>query len=68
MPRALHFAAARPRWAALLLGALASLGFEPLALWPLTLLGLAGLMALIEQAPTRRDAALIGWSFGVGHF
>lgn len=68
MPRALQIAGANPGWTALILGALAALGFEPLALWPLTLLGLAGLIALIERAPSAKRAALIGWLFGVGHF
>jgi apolipoprotein N-acyltransferase len=60
--------AARPRWAALALGALAALGFQPLALWPLALLGVAGLIALTARAATWKRAALIGWCFGLGHF
>ncbi|MCW1431563.1 apolipoprotein N-acyltransferase [Novosphingobium sp. JCM 18896] len=59
---------AHPRWSALLLGALAACGFQPLSLWPLTLLAMAGLIELIARAPTRKDAALIGWLFGVAHF
>ncbi len=58
----------RPNWCALLLGGLAACGFEPLHLWPLTLLSLAGLLALIARAGSRRQAALLGWLFGVGHF
>lgn len=50
------------------LGALAACGFEPLHAWPLTLLGLAGLMALISQAPTRKAAFFTGWLWAVGHF
>ena len=68
MPRLADLALKHPCWAALLLGAGSALGFEPLALWPLTLLGLAGLIALIGQAPTRRAALLLGWSFGLGQF
>jgi apolipoprotein N-acyltransferase len=60
--------AARPRWCALALGALAATGFQPLALWPLTLLGVAGLIALTARAPSWKQAALLGWCFGVGHF
>ncbi|MEO7914905.1 MAG: apolipoprotein N-acyltransferase, partial [Novosphingobium sp.] len=51
-----------------MLGALAACGFEPLHLWPLTLLGVAGLTALIAAAPNLRQAGLIGWLWGVGHF
>ncbi len=51
-----------------LLGALAATGFQPLMLWPATLIGLALLIGLIEAAPRARDAALAGWLFGVGHF
>ena len=60
--------AARPRWCTLGLGALAALGFEPLHLWPLTLLALAGLIELIARAGSWKQAALIGWLFGIGHF
>lgn len=58
----------RPRRAALLCGVLAATGFEPLHLWPLALLGLAGLIALIARTSGARQAALIGWLFGLGHF
>ena len=58
----------RPRLAAPVLGALAACGFEPLHLWPLTLLAVAGLIVLIARAPSWREAALIGWLWGVGHF
>ncbi|MFA7597574.1 MAG: apolipoprotein N-acyltransferase [Novosphingobium sp.] len=57
-----------PRWSALGLGALAALGFRPLALWPLTLLAMAGLLALTMRTERRRDAALLGWLFGLAHF
>lgn len=50
------------------LGAVAATGFAPLGLWPLTLLALAGLIALVRTAPTSRQAAFIGWCFGIGHF
>jgi apolipoprotein N-acyltransferase len=59
---------AYPRLAAPVLGALAACGFQPLALWPLTLLGIAGLIHLVGRAPSAGQAALIGWLFGVGHF
>lgn len=54
--------------AAIALGALAACGFEPLGLWPLTLLGLAGLLALLDRATDWKRAGLIGWCFGLGHF
>ncbi len=57
-----------PRWCALALGALAAGGFEPLGLWPLTLLAVAGLIELIARAASWKQAALIGWLFGVAHF
>ena len=62
------FAFAHPRCFARLLGGLAACGFQPLALWPLTLLAVAGLIALVGRASAARDAAMIGWLFGVGHF
>ncbi|MDN3647128.1 apolipoprotein N-acyltransferase [Pontixanthobacter aestiaquae] len=68
LARFAQFSLARPRWLALLLGALAATGFPPLALWPLTLLAIAGLIWLIFTATGWRDAAMRGWLFGVGHF
>ena len=59
---------AHPRWLAPMLGALAACGFEPLHLWPLTLLAVAGLIELVARAPDWKRAALLGWLFGVGHF
>ncbi|MBS0254550.1 MAG: apolipoprotein N-acyltransferase [Proteobacteria bacterium] len=56
------------RWLAPALGLLAACGFQPLALWPATLLGLAGLIALVAAAPGWRRAALLGWLWGLGHF
>lgn len=53
---------------ALVLGLLAACGFAPLQLWPLTLLCFAGLIALLEQAPTLRRALGLGWWFGLGQF
>ena len=50
------------------LGALAACGFQPVALWPLALLGTAGLLALAVRDHGAGGAALIGWLWGVGHF
>ena len=60
--------ASRPRLCAPVLGAAAACGFAPLGLWPLTLLAVAGLIELTARAPSWKQAALIGWLFGVGHF
>jgi len=60
------------RWAGLvaapLLGAIAACAFQPLALWPAALFGVAGLVWLIAHASSPRRAALLGWLWGVGHF
>ncbi|HWT13085.1 MAG TPA: apolipoprotein N-acyltransferase [Allosphingosinicella sp.] len=52
----------------LLAGAAGALGFEPVGLWPLTVLALAALLWLVERAPSLRAALARGWWFGVGHF
>ena len=57
-----------PRWAVLAAGVLAATGFEPLHLWPLTLLGIALLIDLIAHATSWKRVLLIGWLFGLGHF
>lgn len=59
--------AARPRWAALFLGALGATAYPPLGLWPLGLLALAALVALLHGASSWKQAALIGWLFGWTH-
>ena len=53
---------------ALAAGALAATGFEPLNLWPLTIVAVAVLVWLIDLAPTRRAAFATGWWFGSAHF
>lgn len=53
---------------AFLAGAAAALGFAPWALWPLTLIGVAALLWLLDGTATRRGAFAAGWWFGVGHF
>lgn len=49
-------------------GAVAATGQAPLNLWPLALIGLAGLFALFGMAPGRRRAGWIGWAGGTGYF
>lgn len=67
-----QFLARRPRLmsglAAILAGAMAACGFQPLALWPLTLIGVAWLIELTARAPGWRRAFFVGWCFGLGHF
>lgn len=58
----------RPALAAFALGLLSSTGFAPLQFWPITILCLALLLALVERAAELRQALLRGWWFGVGHF
>jgi apolipoprotein N-acyltransferase len=58
----------KPLIAAFVAGLVSALGFEPLGLWPLTLVALAGLLALVRAAPHVRAALARGWWFGVGHF
>ncbi|MET0180736.1 MAG: apolipoprotein N-acyltransferase [Novosphingobium sp.] len=57
-PKSLAFAA----------GVISATGFQPLALWPATLAGVALLLWLIGEARTGVRAAVLGWLFGVGHF
>lgn len=52
----------------LMLGAVAALGFRPLALWPATLLGVGGLVFLVRRIPSPGWALGAGWLWGVGHF
>lgn len=52
---------------ALLLGAMATLGFAPVSFWPAPVIALAGLFALASVREAGR-ATLLGWCFGVGHF
>ena len=67
-PPILRRLTAHPGLQAIVLGAAAACGFQPLALWPVTLLALALLIAILARARTPRGAFLIGWAFGVGHF
>ncbi|MDQ4088544.1 MAG: apolipoprotein N-acyltransferase [Pseudomonadota bacterium] len=49
-------------------GAAGAFGFEPVGIWPVTVLAVAALMFLVARAPTLRGALARGWWFGVGHF
>lgn len=50
------------------LGLLVAFGFAPFGIWPLTLMGFAGLTLLVARADRGWHAAAIGWCFGVGQF
>jgi apolipoprotein N-acyltransferase len=58
----------RPLLASFALGLISATGFAPLDGWPVTLLCLAGLLALVHPARSLRSACLRGWLFGLGHF
>jgi apolipoprotein N-acyltransferase len=60
--------APRAAIAALVLGGLSVVAFEPLGVWPIMPLALALLCALISRAGSLRRSLLIGWLFGVGQF
>lgn len=68
MQRLADLALGWPRFAALALGILAALGFEPLGLWPLTLIALCGLLVLLPRAGSRGAAFQLGWTFAFGLF
>lgn len=57
-----------PRTGALIAGAAAACGFQPLGLWPLTIVAIALLLEWLTQARTARGAFMLGWCFGLGHF
>ncbi len=57
----------RRHGAAALCGALASAALPPLHLLPLLIPAFTGLLWLMDGSSRRRDAALLGWSFGFGH-
>ncbi|GGE72350.1 apolipoprotein N-acyltransferase [Sphingomonas prati] len=50
------------------LGLVSATGFAPLGAWPLTIGALAGLLYLLTQARSARQAAALGWWFGFGQF
>jgi apolipoprotein N-acyltransferase len=58
----------RARLAAFFLGAVTVLGFAPVALAPLPIVGAAGLLWLWQEAATPRRAAMLGFAFGLGLF
>ena len=57
-----------PKITALIAGGVAACGFAPLDLWPLTIGGLAVLIALMMRADSGWSGFARGWWWGVGHF
>ena len=53
---------------ALLLGVASAGGFAPLGIWPLALAGLGLFALLIPLTQSWKQAAFLGWLFGLGHF
>ncbi|HKX92916.1 MAG TPA: apolipoprotein N-acyltransferase [Sphingomicrobium sp.] len=53
---------------ALLVGALSAFAFEPVGLWPLMLLAIAGLCELVSRSTSLKQSLAIGWGFGLGQF
>ncbi|WP_246167380.1 apolipoprotein N-acyltransferase [Sphingomonas piscis] len=54
--------------AALAVGAVSALAFEPIGFTPLMPIAIALLCALLSRAETARQALLVGWLFGLGQF
>ena len=50
------------------LGAIAVLGYAPFYFYPATIISLAGLFYLLKNANTARQAAWLGYAFGLGFF
>ncbi|OIQ83799.1 apolipoprotein N-acyltransferase [mine drainage metagenome] len=57
-----------PHLSAVLLGALAVVGYAPFYCYPVSILALAGLFHLWRQAGNRRQGFLLGYCFGLGMF
>ncbi len=61
----------RPRHAGLLalaLGVVAATGFQPYGAWPLSLLAMGTFACLLPATRSWKQAAWLGWLFGLGHF
>ena len=49
------------------LGALSGTAFPPLGLWPLAIVCVAAMIAVLRRAQSWKSAAVIGWLFGFAH-
>ena len=58
----------RPALASLALGVVSATGFRPLSLWPLALLAMGCFAQLLARSTGWRQAAWLGWLFGLAHF
>lgn len=54
--------------AAFSLGILMTAALPPLHIVPLAIVAFSGLLWIVESSRTWRDAAILGWAFGLGHF
>ncbi|MBN91487.1 MAG: apolipoprotein N-acyltransferase [Erythrobacteraceae bacterium] len=61
-------ARSHPQIAALVLGGLSALGFQPFHLWPVGLAAVGAFGWLAWRATGWRSALLAGWLFGLAHF
>lgn len=50
------------------LGAIAVLGYAPFYFYPMTIISLAGLFYFLQNSNTARQAAWLGYAFGLGFF
>ncbi|MET0360632.1 MAG: apolipoprotein N-acyltransferase [Sphingobium sp.] len=60
--------AVRPFPVTVLAGALSAFGFAPWGLWPVTILSLALLLALLDRAPSGKAAFALGYGYALGQF
>ncbi|MET0137221.1 MAG: apolipoprotein N-acyltransferase, partial [Sphingobium sp.] len=60
--------AVRPFPVTVLAGALSAFGFAPWGLWPVTILSLALLLALLHRAPSGKAAFALGYGYALGQF
>src|SRR3954466_9260863 len=53
---------------AFIAGAVSAFAFEPVGWWPLMLIAIAALCALLDREKSLGRSLLIGWAFGFGQF
>jgi apolipoprotein N-acyltransferase len=57
-----------PLLAAVILGLVSALAFQPVGWWPLMIVAVAGLAELVSRQESLKGALKVGWGFGVGQF